>query len=322
MSAENDTDHITSPPNSRKRKRELGVEKLTIDTSLPEPISRKAQRKQKKLENAQQNGKQVLPLPSQKNSQHGPIASDGTAHERSIYGVWIGNLPWTASKSTLKEFITNKTSLNESAVTRLHMPAPKKDQTLRGTMTNNKGFAYIDFKDECTLEAVLLLNESLMGGRKLLIKKAKDFEGRPEKADAQTNETGKDSLKKSGHLKSKRVFVGNLGFDVTKDDLFTHFEACGEITDLHIATFEDTGKCKGYAWITFSCHEAAESAVKGYVNSPTTTERAMGKGTETKRSREKYDKGKHMVNEMQGRLLRCEFAEESKIRYQKRHGKG
>ena len=324
MSVGTQPDSTASIPKPRKRKRELVVENLIIDPSLPEPISRKAQRKQRKLNNAQQNGKQDLSLDSQKSLQHSPIVSVETGLERSLYGVWIGNLPWSASKSLLKEFISHKASLTESALTRIHMPAPKKDQTSKATRINNKGFAYIDVKDEDTLEAVLNLNESLMGGRKLLIKNAKDFEGRPEKADTQHIEIGRGSSASTTHTKTKRIFVGNLGFDITKDDLFSHFQLCGEVNNLHMATFEDTGKCKGYAWITFATQEAADSAVKGYTNSPRNAECTLDKAASLNGSRDmnKKKKGRHILNKMQGRLLRCEFAEEPKTRYQKRYGKG
>ena len=319
MSLGENTDRTTSPPNPRKRKRNIGGEDIIIDPSLPEPVSRKVQRKQKKSQNTQQSEKQGPHSQNQHALQSGLIAKNDTSQDRSEYGVWIGNLPWNASKSTLKEFITAKTGLDESVFTRMHMPVPRKDQASKGAVMNNKGFAYVDLKDESILEAVLLLNESLMGGRALLIKKAKDFQGRPEKADRQHKQS-REILSKSSRPKSKRIFVGNLGFDVTKEELSTHFQACGEITDLHMATFEDTGKCKGYAWITFSYQEAAESAIRGYIDLQSV---GKEKGANTMGARGKNDKkGKFAINKMQGRLLRCEFAEEAKIRYQRRYGKG
>ena len=292
----------------RKRKRKETIEDLIIDPSLPEPISKKSQRKQKKLNNAKKVDKEEESSQNRDIPQIDSIKNSNNTQERSAYGVWIGNLPWSASKSTLREYITSKTALDENVITRMHMPVPKKNSPSGAIKIYNKGFVYVDLRDECTLKSVLLLNESLMGGRKLLIKNAKDFEGRPEKVDARHNETREEALAKPNRSKSKRIFVGNLGYDVTKDDLYSHFQIFGEVSDLHVATFEDTGKCKGYAWITFFSQETAEQAVKGYINSSTGMDARDGKR-------------KKSANKMQGRLLRCEFAENPSTRYRKRYGK-
>jgi len=50
--------------------------------------------------------------------------------------------------------------------------------------------------------------------------------------------------------------------------LTEHFELCGPIEICFVATFEDSGKCKGYGWVTFGEIEAAEAAVKGFVMVP------------------------------------------------------
>lgn len=295
-------------PNLRKRKRKETIENLTIDPSLPQPISKKLQRKQKKLQDPQKGKRRENASQNHDIPQIDPNTNKDNTQQRSAYGVWIGNLPWTASKSTLREYVVDKTSLDENVITRMHMPTPKKKDASRAIKVHNKGFVYMDLKDESTLKSVLLLNESLLGGRKLLIKNAKDFEGRPEKVDAQHNEIRKEASANGTYSESKRIFVGNLGYDVTKDDLHNHFQVYGDISDLHVATFEDTGKCKGYAWITFSHQQTAEKAVKGYVDSSVATS-----------VRER--KRRQSANKMHGRPLRCEFAEDPSIRYKKRYGK-
>ncbi|OAQ96965.1 hypothetical protein LLEC1_05706 [Akanthomyces lecanii] len=54
-------------------------------------------------------------------------------------------------------------------------------------------------------------------------------------------------------------------FKTTEDDVLRNFEKCGEIEWAKVATFEDTGKCKGYGWVKFKDPEAAAWAVKGFV---------------------------------------------------------
>jgi heterogeneous nuclear ribonucleoprotein A1/A3 len=55
--------------------------------------------------------------------------------------------------------------------------------------------------------------------------------------------------------------LGNLAFDVTEDSLKDHFEKCGAVASVKVATFEDTGKCKGYGFILFRRRAGARAAL-------------------------------------------------------------
>lgn len=82
----------------------------------------------------------------------------------------------------------------------------------------------------------------------MLIKNATSFEGRPEK--------------ESKLPPSRILFVGNLSFDTTEDNLREHFQHCGDIVRIRMATFQDTGKCKGFAFIDFKSEDGAITAMK------------------------------------------------------------
>ncbi|OCL15008.1 hypothetical protein AOQ84DRAFT_158179 [Glonium stellatum] len=324
---------------SKKRKRDVvPQDEIEIDITLPEPPSKKALRKAKR-------GKS-LPVPSttsptqdqpslEENGTTAPKDDPKTAR-RSDYGVWIGNLPWSATKATLRTFLTDHSSINDGQITRVHMPEPSNAADSKQiTKPQNKGFAYVDFTDSEALDAAIALSETLMGGRRLLIKNAKSFEGRPEKSKETEDE--KNSASTGGRKPpNKRVFVGNLGFDVTKEDLIEHYTQCGEVTDLHMATFEDTGKCKGYAWVTFAELDAAKAAVVGWTyksmgedeesedendNDEDNKDGEITNGNASTKSKKRTKKRKWFVNKLKGRALRCEFAEDATSRYKKRFGK-
>jgi len=206
------------------------------------------------------------------------------------------------------------------------------------------------------MDSAMALSETAIGGRKVLIKDARSYAGRPEKNKAdeagQTTANGatgrtKAALEGVVGVPSKRVFVGNLDFAVTKEDLQELFSKCGTIEDVHMATFEDTGKCKGYAWIRFVEIEAAEAAVRGWlrVAEPGDSDDEESASDDAKNEAEaddaasgdsdaadkkKYKKSKKVkkprtrkwfVNRLLGRALRCEFAEDASTRYRKRFGK-
>jgi len=49
----------------------------------------------------------------------------------------------------------------------------------------------------------------------------------------------------------RKLYVGNIDFGTTEDDLKTHFEQYGEVEDVNIHKFHDTGRSRGFGFITF-----------------------------------------------------------------------
>jgi len=344
---------ISSPeatPAGKKRKVDdvPEDEKLEIDVSLPEPPSKKAKRAEKKKSKTKtpttevsETAKAFVKEYNTEGNAAQPNGTTGTEPaKRSEFGIWIGNLPFSATKESLRQFMEDQGDIDGKAIVRLHMPVPPVDKNDRRPMKpQNKGFAYVDFTSQTDLDAALALSEKLMTGRRVLIKNAKSFEGRPEKAVGAAADSGAaGGIKPAGRGEkepAKRIFVGNLSFDVTRDDLDEHFSLAGEIEDIHMATFEDSGKCKGFAWVRFKEVEAAEAAVRGFVyrkadddedesesdDADVIVDNAADAGGRKKKAKAKPRRHKQHINMLHGRELRREFAEDSQTRYKKRFGK-
>ncbi|MFW6052230.1 MAG: RNA recognition motif domain-containing protein, partial [Myxococcota bacterium] len=60
---------------------------------------------------------------------------------------------------------------------------------------------------------------------------------------------------------SSKVFVGNLNFATTKDELAAAFGEAGEVVDVHIPADRETGRPRGFAFVQFSSPEAAAEAI-------------------------------------------------------------
>ncbi|EGE86206.1 hypothetical protein RJZ56_004996 [Blastomyces dermatitidis] len=323
-----------SPPASRKRKLDEGPA-LEIDLSAPEPPSKKALRKAKKKGAAAQTTEQSTTPPATKPKSPEPAEKPS---KRSSYGVWIGNLPFNAKKDDVRVFFTSSGSLKNEEITRIHLPEGIK----QNGKPQNKGFAYVDFTTQKAMEAAIAMSEQLISGRRALVKNANNFVGRPDKPkdEAAGNKTSNSTV----HAPSKRVFVGNLGFDVTKEILEEHFKPCGVIESIQVATFQDTGKCKGYAWVEFESIDAAEAAMRGFVHVPEEEEddddhdddddekntdslnevggsRGEESQSKAKAKNKKPTTKRVWVNRIMGRPLRMEFAEDKATRYKKRFGK-
>jgi RNA recognition motif-containing protein len=301
----------------KKRKLQDGPE-LEIDISAPEPVSKKALRKAKKSkgDDAGDDEKPKSSKPSKSESKEGE--TDG---KRSQYGIWIGNLAFTVTTEELRMFFTANSDISESDITRIHLPKGPE----RFGRPQNKGFAYVDFSTKKALQEAIGLSEQLMTGRRVLIKDANSYEGRPAKSETQENGAG---ATKSGHPPSKRIFVGNLSFDVTRENLEENFGKCGTVTNVHMATFQDSGKCKGYAWVEFEELAAAEAAVRGFMlvkeddGEEDSSDSDSDSATEKKKSKKLKPRMQRVwVNQLMGRRMRMEFAEDASTRYKKRFGK-
>lgn len=57
------------------------------------------------------------------------------------------------------------------------------------------------------------------------------------------------------------VFIGNLPFSTTEDELRNLFEKFGSIVKIHIPTNRETGQPRGFAFLEFSTEDAAQSAL-------------------------------------------------------------
>ena len=61
---------------------------------------------------------------------------------------------------------------------------------------------------------------------------------------------------------TKRLWVGNIAYSVTEDDLRALFGEYGELKDVYLLTNKDTGKSRGMAFIEYRKEEDAEAAEK------------------------------------------------------------
>ncbi|KAF3940989.1 hypothetical protein ABW19_dt0209231 [Dactylella cylindrospora] len=339
---------------SKKRKHISDETELEIDVSLPEPPSKKDLRKLKKLKSkgVDTDALESLNVPlidrSKKGAQEGetPAGTTASSSKRSPYGVWVGNLSFSTTRDELIEFLTrgskeeeggsddegSGTGIRQKDITRVHLPKSTKFKN------QNKGFAYVDFLTAKSISNALALSEKLFNGRKVLIKASTDFQGRPEDDQNKLNgqKGGKDgrTIGSGSNPPSRSVFVGNLGYEVTENEIWGHFSPAGKIKKVRFMTFEDSGKCKGFCWVDYEALKSAENVFTGkvegeqesdveYEKESSDSEGSGDDQSKRKRKVDKKDKKKRKSNPylfMGGRKLRLEYGEDATTRYKKRHG--
>ncbi len=60
---------------------------------------------------------------------------------------------------------------------------------------------------------------------------------------------------------AKKLFVGGLSWDTTDDGLRQAFASYGEISEAKVITDRDTGRSRGFGFVTFAQDEDAKTAM-------------------------------------------------------------
>ena len=75
-------------------------------------------------------------------------------------------------------------------------------------------------------------------------------------------------------MNENKLFVGNLSFNTTENDLQDLFAQHGSVVEANLITDRETGRARGFAFITMSTAEEAQNAI-GALNGTTLDGRAI-----------------------------------------------
>ena len=59
------------------------------------------------------------------------------------------------------------------------------------------------------------------------------------------------------------IYVGNLSYDTTEEELREDFSAFGEVASVSIITDRETGRSKGFGFVVMSVDSEAREAIEG-----------------------------------------------------------
>src|SRR5437762_2756088 len=60
---------------------------------------------------------------------------------------------------------------------------------------------------------------------------------------------------------TNRLYVGNLSFQTSTDALRAAFESFGSVEDVHLVTDRETGRPRGFGFVTMGTAEEAQKAI-------------------------------------------------------------
>ena len=188
--------------------------------------------------------------------------------------VYVGNLAWEISWQDLKDLMK---TLNHEVV---------RVDVMQTSDGRSKGCAIVEFAtSEGAAEAVLTLNDTELSGRRIFVREdressnsgagGRDFSARGGRYNNNnnqrnrhhgTNQSGTNfnhnsTISSNPESQSRRVYVGNLSWDVTWSDLKDHMKTVGDVVRADVIC-EHNGRSKGCGIVEFETEEGAQEAIE------------------------------------------------------------
>ncbi|KAJ5211034.1 RNA recognition motif domain eukaryote [Penicillium cf. griseofulvum] len=118
----------------------------------------------------------------------------------------------------------------------------------------SKGVGYVEFKNEESVTAAIRLTGQMLLGIPIIA----------QLTEAEKNRQARNPEATAGNQHTApfhRLYVGNVHFSITEDDLTNVFEPFGELEFVQLQK-DETGRSKGYAFVQFANPEQARDALE------------------------------------------------------------
>ncbi|CDR99019.1 hypothetical protein [Sporisorium scitamineum] len=170
------------------------------------------------------------------------LAAAAELAESETNQIWVGQLSWNVDNDWLKSEMEVFGEVTSARV------------QLDRTSGKSRGFGYVDF---ATAAAAKKAFEEGQG---------KEVDGRAiridlstPKSDATENRAKKFNDQRSAP--STTLFIGNLSFDISEDDVWNAFSEHGEVSGVRLPKDPDSGRPKGFGYVEFAAQESAQAAI-------------------------------------------------------------
>lgn len=160
--------------------------------------------------------------------------------QRERNTLFVGNLPFDVTESTIKALFEP-----HGKVDLVNIPRDRMTQKPRG-------FAFVDMSTAEELEAAIsAVDGTHLENRSVRVMKSvnKDEVGE-RKAAAPKRERSNTGASNGPPAGTKKIYVGNIPFSVTKDELKDLYSEYGEVVDVYIPPNPETGEGRGFAFVT------------------------------------------------------------------------
>src|SRR4051812_28991182 len=134
-----------------------------------------------------------------------------------------------------------------------------------GASGRSRGFGFLTFKDARTVNIVMvkehyldgkIVSTNLCALRPILkLIPSKDWYSLPKQIDP------KRAIPRDEQEKTSKIFVGGVSQDATDQDFREYFTRFGRVLDATLMIDKDTGRPRGFGFVTFDSEQAVENAL-------------------------------------------------------------
>ncbi|KAI9571855.1 hypothetical protein HD554DRAFT_2070013 [Boletus coccyginus] len=151
--------------------------------------------------------------PADRNAQGRPIRPSEMKDEGKMF---IGGLNWDTTDDGLRKYFSEFGKVDACTI-------------MRDPDGRSRGFAFLTFEDAEPVNAVLA-RDHILDGKSIDPKRA---------------------IPREEHLRNTRYFVGGLSPSTTADSMREFFSTFGKVVDATVMVDRDSGRSKGFGFITF-----------------------------------------------------------------------
>ena len=205
---------------------------------------------EKKKRKRKRNRKKKTDTTDAKNNANEP-ETDAAKLSSVEHTVFIEGLPFTSSEEEIRSFFTD---LGCSDILQLRLPVWQDSGRLRGF--GHVVFASLETRNRALSSEV---NGKELGGRYITVKEANAPRAGTTIGAALGGRPVREQPKGC-----KTVFVRNLPYSATEEDILESFRVCGKILDggVRIARNHSTGQSKGFGYVEYKNEEGALASVQ------------------------------------------------------------
>ncbi|KTW26337.1 hypothetical protein T552_02822 [Pneumocystis carinii B80] len=121
----------------------------------------------------------------------------------------------------------------------------------------SKGVGYVEFREEESVHKAINMTGQRLLGIPIIVQLTEAEKNRQAKADAMISTGGRQ-----GDAPFHRLYVGNIHFNLTEDDLRQIFEPFGELEFVQLQKEHDTGRSRGYGFVQYRDPAQARDALE------------------------------------------------------------
>ncbi|KAJ3682386.1 hypothetical protein LUZ60_014959 [Juncus effusus] len=160
--------------------------------------------------------------------------------------LFVGGISWETTEEKLKDHFGGYGLVSQAVI-------------MRDKATGRpRGFGFVIFADPSDIDRVLQ-DRHTIDGRTVEAKRAMSREEQQASKTTNPNSGSRNSNSSTGpNIRTKKIFVGGLPPSITDEGFKAYFEAYGSVTDIVIMIDQNTGRPRGFGFVTFDSEEAVD----------------------------------------------------------------